>query len=71
MNISYFLINSARKYPERLAIVSEEGNWTFESFDQRTNRLAGAMLNAGLKKGDRRQSFSSIVVGLLRPILLP
>ncbi|NQT55432.1 MAG: long-chain fatty acid--CoA ligase [Desulfobacteraceae bacterium] len=53
MNISYFLINSARKYPERLAIVSEEGSWTFESFDQRTNRLAGAMLNAGLKKGDR------------------
>jgi len=53
MNISYFLINSARKYPERLAIVSEEGSWTFESFDQRTSRLARAMLNAGLKKGDR------------------
>ena len=45
--------NSANKYPERLAIISEEGRCTFEAFDQRTGRLAGAMLNAGLKKGDR------------------
>jgi acyl-CoA synthetase (AMP-forming)/AMP-acid ligase II len=53
MNVGYLLTNSAHKYPERLAIISEEGRWTFEEFDQRTNRLAGAMLKAGLKKGDR------------------
>jgi acyl-CoA synthetase (AMP-forming)/AMP-acid ligase II len=53
MNIGSLLKNSANKYAERLAIVSEEGRWTFEAFDQRTGRLAGAMLNAGLKKGDR------------------
>ena len=53
MNIGCLLSNSANKYAERLAIVSEEGRWNFEAFDQRTGRLAGAMLNAGLKKGDR------------------
>jgi fatty-acyl-CoA synthase len=53
MNIGSLLSNSAHKYPERLAIISEEGRWTFEEFDQRTDRLAGAMLKAGLKKGDR------------------
>ena len=53
MNVGYLLTNSAHKYPERLAFISEEGRWTFEKFDQRTNRLGGAMLKAGLKKGDR------------------
>jgi fatty-acyl-CoA synthase len=53
MNVGYLLANSAHKYPKRLAIISEEGRWTFEEFDQRTSRLGGAMLNAGLKKGDR------------------
>ncbi|MCJ7776504.1 MAG: long-chain fatty acid--CoA ligase [Desulfobulbaceae bacterium] len=53
MNVGYLLANSAHKYPERLAIISDEGRWTFEEFDKRTSRLGGAMLNAGLKKGDR------------------
>jgi len=69
MNVGYLLSNSARKYPERLAIISEEGEWTYKAFDQRTSRLAGAMLNAGLKKGDRVLFFSSIAVTLLKSIL--
>jgi acyl-CoA synthetase (AMP-forming)/AMP-acid ligase II len=53
MNVGRLLSNSAQKYPERLAIISEEGRWTFEAFDRRTGQLAGAMVKAGLKKGDR------------------
>jgi len=53
MNVGYLLSNSAHKYPERLAVISDEGRWTYQAFNKRTNRLAGAMLNAGLKKGDR------------------
>jgi acyl-CoA synthetase (AMP-forming)/AMP-acid ligase II len=53
MNVGRLLSNSAQKYPETLAIISEEGRWTFEAFDQRTGQLAGAMINAGLRKGDR------------------
>ena len=53
MNIGYLLSNSAHKYPERLAIISEEGRWTYKAFNERVNRLAGALMNVGLKKGDR------------------
>ena len=53
MNLGYLLNNSASKYPEKTAIISDEGRWTYRAFNKRTNRLASAMLNAGLKKGDR------------------
>ncbi len=53
MNIGQLLSNSAHKYPERSAIISDEDRWTFKAFDKRTSQLAGAMMNAGLKKGDR------------------
>ena len=53
MNLGSLLNISASKYPERTAIISAEGRWTFKAFDERTNRLAGAFLNAGLAKGDR------------------
>ena len=53
MNLGYLLNNSAGKFPERTAIISEESRWSYKTFDERTNRLAGAFLNAGLEKGDR------------------
>lgn len=53
MNVGHLLINSANKFPKRTAVISEEGRWSFEEFNQRTNRFANAMLRAGLKKGDR------------------
>ena len=45
MNIGYLLNNSASKYPDRTAIISEEGRWTYRAFNERTNRLAGALLD--------------------------
>lgn len=53
MNIGYLLTNSARKFPQRLAVIAGEGRYTFEAFDHKTNRMANAMLKFGLKKGDR------------------
>ena len=53
MNIGYLLHNSASKYPESTAVISDEGRWTYKTLNERTNRLAAAMLNAGLAKGDR------------------
>jgi len=53
MNVGYLLTNSANKFPDRPAIISEEGRFTFKIFNQRTDRLAVAMQKAGLKKGDR------------------
>ncbi len=53
MNVGYLLTNSANKFPDRLAIISQEGRVTFKTFNDRTDRLAVAMIKAGLKKGDR------------------
>ena len=53
MNVGNLLNNSASKYPEKTAIISDDDRWTYRAFNKRTNRLAGAMLDAGLKKGDR------------------
>jgi acyl-CoA synthetase (AMP-forming)/AMP-acid ligase II len=53
MNLGSLLNITASKYPERTAIISAEGRWSYRAFDERTNRLAGAFLNAGLAKGDR------------------
>jgi acyl-CoA synthetase (AMP-forming)/AMP-acid ligase II len=53
MNLGYLLTNSANKYPNKEAIISQESRQTFDEFDKKTGRLSGALLNAGLKKGDR------------------
>jgi fatty-acyl-CoA synthase len=53
MNLGYLLQNSAGKYPEKTALVSDAGRWSYKELNQRTDQLAASMLNAGLKKGDR------------------
>ena len=53
MNLGKLLNITASKYPARTAIISQEGRWSYKALDEKTNRLAGALLNAGLKKGDR------------------
>jgi acyl-CoA synthetase (AMP-forming)/AMP-acid ligase II len=53
MNVGSLLTNSANKFPEKLAIISEEGRFAFREFNLRTDRLASAMLKVGMKKGDR------------------
>ena len=44
---------NARRYPNKLALVFENNRYTFKEFNERTNRLANALLDMGVKKGDR------------------
>ena len=53
MNVGYLLVNSASNYPDRTAIISEERRFSYKTFNHRVNRLARAMRQYGLKKGDR------------------
>jgi acyl-CoA synthetase (AMP-forming)/AMP-acid ligase II len=59
MNISDLLVWSSGRYPDKECIVEvdpETGyrkSLTYRQFDQRINRLANALLGAGIKKGDR------------------
>jgi fatty-acyl-CoA synthase len=53
MNTACLLVNSASKYPDKTAIVSEDTRLSYRTFNERVNRLAHAMRGFGLKKGDR------------------
>lgn len=53
MNVGYVLANSAAKFPQREAIICDQGRMTYGLFENRVARLAGAMLAAGLTRGER------------------
>ena len=44
---------NAKKYPNKLAFKDERRSITFRELDERTNRLANALLGLGLRKGDK------------------
>jgi acyl-CoA synthetase (AMP-forming)/AMP-acid ligase II len=53
MQLGTVLSRHARYCPDRLAVVHGEQRLTFAAFDARVNRLARALLGAGLRKGDK------------------
>jgi fatty-acyl-CoA synthase len=48
-----FLERSVLVYPDRVAVTHEDRRYTYREFGERVNRLASALLRAGLQKGDR------------------
>lgn len=53
MKIGSLLSQSARKFPERLAIECEGRSYTYRRFNEEVNRLANGLLSLGIKKGDK------------------
>ncbi len=49
------LTQSAEKYPDREAVVypRRDQSWTYAEFDREVNRLANALADFGIEKGDR------------------
>ncbi|CAA9445497.1 MAG: Long-chain-fatty-acid--CoA ligase [uncultured Rubrobacteraceae bacterium] len=47
------LRRSARRDPDKTALVFDERTWTFAELDGAANRVANALLERGLEKGDR------------------
>jgi len=52
MSIGSLLPRHARYRPDHLAIVFEDQRLTFADFNRRVNRLANALLDLGIVKGD-------------------
>jgi acyl-CoA synthetase (AMP-forming)/AMP-acid ligase II len=52
MTLPYLLTRAAFKHPDREAIVSETGRWTYADWDRNANRRANALARYGIKKGD-------------------
>ena len=53
MNICTFLENSARDYPDNIAIVYREQRVDYRTLSMLVNSLAGTLTGHGVKKGDR------------------
>jgi acyl-CoA synthetase (AMP-forming)/AMP-acid ligase II len=53
MDIGKLLGRHARYRPDHLAVVFEDDRLTFRQFNARVDRLANALLAAGLGKGDK------------------
>lgn len=53
MVVGEILARNARKFPEKLALINEKGYITYRELNERSNRLANALLRLGLKKGER------------------
>ena len=51
MHPGLFLDRSARVYPDKVAVVYGEKQYTYQEFDQRVSRLAGALVQSGVSAG--------------------
>jgi long-chain acyl-CoA synthetase len=53
MQVEHFLELSAQRYPGKTALVFEEQKLTYSQIDRDCNRLANALLDSGVRRGDR------------------
>ncbi len=51
--VNHFLHRAAALYPDRVAIIDEERQFSYREFQERANKLSHALLKAGIGKGDR------------------
>ncbi|TKD72048.1 fatty acid--CoA ligase [Pseudalkalibacillus hwajinpoensis] len=59
VTIGSLFLQTVKKYGKEEALVDSERNirWTYEQWNHEVNRLANALLDAGVKKGDRVSTF--------------
>jgi long-chain acyl-CoA synthetase len=53
MLVTDFLLQSTQDYASKLALVTEEGRFTYSELDDMSNQIAYALISLGVKKGDR------------------
>src|SRR2546426_6659562 len=53
LTVGETLRRTAARVPERIAFASEEGELTFRQLDERSTRLGAALLDLGMRPGDR------------------
>ncbi len=53
MQVEEFLEQSALRLPNKVALASQEGRFTFAEIDRLSNRVANALKKEGVRRGDR------------------
>src|SRR4029077_12458448 len=72
MNLAHFLRQSAKRYPNEIALVWGQQTWTWVQMDARVEAMAAALAARGVGKGDRvlvqaknsKQCHESMFVGV-------
>ena len=57
MMVHNFLEDSARKRPDKTALITAQGRYTYKELDAMANGIANALMAEGLEKGDRAAIF--------------
>jgi len=57
MQVEQFLENSAKKYPAKTALICKDERLTYQQIEEQSNRLAHALIAAGVQRGDRVVTF--------------
>ncbi|HEY8288444.1 MAG TPA: AMP-binding protein, partial [Acetobacteraceae bacterium] len=52
-NLAHLLIQSARRFPDRPALIWRDTTWTWAQFNARVQAAAGALAEQGVRSGDR------------------
>ena len=53
MRVEEFLESSARRLPDKVALVCEDRRWTYAELDRQAEGLANALRRLGVRRGDR------------------
>ena len=53
MNVKYLIQRAVKEYPDNMALIYKDARMTFRGLNTRVNLLANALIELGLKKGDR------------------
>ena len=48
-----WLSRSARRFPDKIALVFGEQRWTYKALDKHSDHLAAALVDAGVRRQDR------------------
>lgn len=60
-----FLARSAAVYPEKIAVIDGERQFTYRQFEERCRRLASALIDHGIEQGDTVAIIAPNVAGML------
>ncbi|MCP5054523.1 MAG: long-chain fatty acid--CoA ligase, partial [bacterium] len=65
MVVHEFLEKNAKRFPEKDGLIFASQRYTYREIDEKSNQLAHALLDAGLKRGDRVSIFMDNAPGVV------
>jgi acyl-CoA synthetase (AMP-forming)/AMP-acid ligase II len=65
MTLGFSFARSARKYPNKIAVMDDHRRLTYDTLNERVNRIASGLASVGFKKGTRGATLSNNCTSLM------